>query len=560
MLVPPQTRGAERPRRPRPSAFIANDVGYDLAIFLVATLYVLVAPYTKVEESFNMQAVHDVLDFGVRDTSRFDHHDFPGVVPRTFISPLLLASLVYPLHAVISLVPSLNRPPPAPPLAQILTRLVLAAVTSASLAVLRRAVAARYTRHTGQFFVLVTLAQFHILFYASRTLPNTFALSLANVSLAQALHPRSTFYRAVATLSISTALLRSELSILLAATILSQPLTSPVPLGRFFIRRTVQYGLASAVATALVSIAIDSHFWARLCYPEWEVFYFNAIRNKSSAWGTLPFHWYLTSALPRALTGALPLAAVGAYAHPADVAPALLPAVLFVLVYSLLPHKELRFIIYALPPFNIAAAVGLERLYRSALRLYRKRQRLRVVFVIFLAAAASLTVSVLATAVSLAASVRNYPGGRALSALQARELRTACSERNTQDWQLEKFTVHIDTAAAMAGVTRFLERLDGGAGAARKVACTKRRWIYSRAEGADFAKIDANTVFSHMLSERPFVANFTVQAVESAFGGFKIHMWPPEMSMVTNPAVYTHVKRQNIVVGHKYTTMAATGE
>lgn len=58
------------------------------------------SPFTKVEESFNIQATHDVLASGVQtsDTQEFlranyDHVEFSGSVPRTFVGAIALTLL-----------------------------------------------------------------------------------------------------------------------------------------------------------------------------------------------------------------------------------------------------------------------------------------------------------------------------------------------------------------------------------------------------------------------------------------------------------------------------------
>ena len=76
-----------------------RDIGPDLLVLAVATTHVLLTPYTKVEESFHLHATHDFLHHELR-LDRFDHHEFPGVVPRTFLGAAVLAAVVWPLKAV----------------------------------------------------------------------------------------------------------------------------------------------------------------------------------------------------------------------------------------------------------------------------------------------------------------------------------------------------------------------------------------------------------------------------------------------------------------------------
>ena len=59
----------------------------------------MICPFTKVEESFYVQAAHDFLF--TKNLSNFDHQEFPGAVPRTAVPIFVLSMLLKPLVYIL---------------------------------------------------------------------------------------------------------------------------------------------------------------------------------------------------------------------------------------------------------------------------------------------------------------------------------------------------------------------------------------------------------------------------------------------------------------------------
>lgn len=163
----------------------------DIHLLLNIVFYVICCPYTKVEESFNMQALFDLTNFGTNFSS-YDHLEFPGVVPRTFIGSIIIAGLTLPISMLISHLqwPVLYN--------QIAARCVLGIVSWISFVHFRNGVKQKFGERASQLTGVLTAFQFHICFYMSRTLPNVFALILCLNAFAFWLKViPSTFFRKV---------------------------------------------------------------------------------------------------------------------------------------------------------------------------------------------------------------------------------------------------------------------------------------------------------------------------------------------------------------------------
>lgn len=172
---------------------------FALALFTsLILLHLSVSPYTKVEESFNIQAVHDILTYGlpthgndtIQSLAQYDHTSFPGAVPRTFIGALALAALSKPFlwlgiddrQFLGESRPSLGDSPQVERRRASLisaVRAVLGCLNAASLAFFAHRARRAFGKTTALCYVLLQASQFHLFYYASRTLPNMFAFCLS---------------------------------------------------------------------------------------------------------------------------------------------------------------------------------------------------------------------------------------------------------------------------------------------------------------------------------------------------------------------------------------------
>ena len=379
-------------------------------------------------------------------TSPYDHLHYSGVVPRTFTGPFLLATTFRLVSWIVSPIFALAE---RPLVVQFLARFRLLVASWQAWFRFARALDQRYDPRIGSYLLLITACQFHLPFYSSRMLPNTFALVVVLRAYAEWILQH--YARAAAYLVVATAVFRCDVLLLLGTVGLSWLLRRDLT-----IPEALRVGLLAAFASLIVTVPLDSRLWQRWVWPEGEVFYYNAILGKSSDWGTSPWHWYVSSAIPKAMLATLFLVPLSAMRIPSmrlDTTwwPFLLPVAAFVALYSCLGHKEMRFLFPALPMLNLAAAVGMTKLHSWAFPVKDKTASL-VAKLAFLCGVGSLAVTLLGSLVFLEVSRHNYPGGHALE-LSVRHL-----EQQATGDSPSSVRVWIDVASAMSGVSLFGQR------------------------------------------------------------------------------------------------------
>lgn len=180
-----------------------------LASILFCAVY---CPFTKVEESFNIQAIHDFLNIGIQSIELFDHLDFPGVVPRTFLGAFFISVLTTPLSTLASFLATDQRN------IQVIARCVLGGVCWISFLQFTDGVRKKFGHRVAQLTELITALQFHLCFYMSRTLPNTFALIFCLTAFGYWL--KGSAYKAITIIAVAMVIFRCDMLILLAPLVL----------------------------------------------------------------------------------------------------------------------------------------------------------------------------------------------------------------------------------------------------------------------------------------------------------------------------------------------------
>lgn len=330
-------------------------------------------------------------------------------------------------------------------------------------------------------------------------------------------------------LTIAGIVFRSELAILVAT----------LTLYLFVTRRAsilgviIPAGLGGVIVGLLCTVPFDSFLWQSYpLWPEWTAFYYNTIQGHSADWGVSPWHFYFINAIPKLLHNpatymlCIPVALLNSATRQRSLA-LLVPLLGFVGIYSILPHKEWRFIIYIIPGLTAVAAAG-------ASWIWTRRTKSIVYAILSLALVGSVLVSFAASTALLGISSLNYPGGEALHVLHH-------GIEHTSNQHLD---VYFDNLACQTGVTRFLESHSGPQTILdvleEEEALQQRSWGYDKTEDPQ-ALLDPMfwAKFDYVLAEKPekVIGSWAIVHVVYGFSGVKV-MAPGDKSGSTVETVY----------------------
>ncbi|WBW72106.1 dolichyl pyrophosphate Man7GlcNAc2 alpha-1,6-mannosyltransferase Alg12 [Schizosaccharomyces osmophilus] len=455
-------------------------------LLLLMGYYAFMTPYTKVEESFSMQAIHDIQTYKL-DLSKYDHQKFPGPVKRSFIPSLIIAFVSYlPAKHFSSL---------------LAVRWTIGFLSCESFMAVGKALRKRFGFFAGISFLLIAAAQFHLVYYMSRPLPNVYGLVLTNSALTLLLSGK--YYTSISVLVFAAVIVRSEIFLLLSVLSLCLLGQRRVHLVRLFV-----IGVLSSATALAFTVFIDSWFWGTWCWPELQAFAFNVLEGKSSEWGTSPFYYYFIRIPWIMLNPTLFLFGLVSFLTVRSSRILLYVPFAFVFIFSFLKHKEWRFISYILPWIDASCATGFAYLMRP-----KDQNKMNHNFrkLAFSGLIIGVSFGIFASSLLLKVFTFAYPGGAALEKVHS---------MNTNPYE----TVHLDTYPCMTGITRFLQ---------------KPNWYYDKEEDSSRLNDDLfQTQFHYIITDTPKLyernfkvlhivgedRNIPVISASPIFGAFKLNI------------------------------------
>lgn len=418
---------------------------------------------------------------------------------------------------------------------QLLARSILGLSNAFALLAFGASVEKAFGKPARFWFTILQASQFHVIYYASRTLPNMFAFALSTLALRSYLiansappssgltskHCRLCLYL----LTIAGIVFRSELAILLGTITIYLLIRQRISIAK----AVIPAGIIGTAIGLSSTVSIDSFFWQTFpLWPEWIAFYYNTIQGHSADWGTSPWYFYFLNALPRLLLNPLTYSVCIPFAtiNPAtrqqsqDI---LVPLLGFVGLYSFLPHKEWRFILYVIPGLTAVAAAG-------ASWIWVRRAKSLTYRLLSIALVVSVLASFTASTALLAISSLNYPGGAAITRLH----QIAGDEQRV-------IRVHVGNLACQTGVTRFLQKHNRPQSTEDILqvpeGLVQGWWEYDKTEDPSLLLDPAFWwKFDYVLAERPekAIGKWQVVDVVNGFAGVRV-LRPGEESGTTSP-------------------------
>lgn len=376
----------------------------DLIFILTFSLVLVWSPYTKIEESFNLHAIHDSILIGLDDINNFDHNSFPGVVKRTSLGAIAVAlpqiylqtstqrigQLLCTMRNV--LIKFIKSPSGSPQNNELIcqntnldilltSRFILGIYVTLALIYFKNSIIqVSYRKSPNKriaiIWQLMTYSLPHLLFYVSRTLPNVMALPTTLIGMG--LFIKGDLPKSLMVLALSGVIFRFEIlifTIILAGiTYISKLSDLKSILTNFII------GLCMG---CYLSYQIDSYFWSESTIPEIQSFIFNVINGESQNWGVEPFWAYWINYLPKIFITngfltpitVLIFSIVSLISTPwknkldrvnydiGTITVLVWSALSFIAILSINGHKEWRFLIFTIPVLTLGGASLLDYIY-----------------------------------------------------------------------------------------------------------------------------------------------------------------------------------------------------